>query len=267
MQAMSQVDSQQGPADKAEEGRLMGDSGRALEKIKRNIEAFGLHVYVVRSAQVPRFAYSIGLTETLGHELVFAGGAYFSFKEAGTIIAALHKELIHGNGSTGCFSIDGLGSFSLGPIHANWVEKMLLGAVDYYGHTRIRALQIVPEGAFRTIDIPKLDTDYSPSESPGWRWLFEPWSFDVPSDSTVTTNLDALQGECITEVMRWEETDWEMFAGPGPDVEKTDIRIVPIGCIIESDPSLVSALELSPGSGQWREDSAGEWHPWRTAQA
>jgi hypothetical protein len=51
---------------------------KALEQIKHNIEKSGFHVYIVMGAgPTPRFAYTIGLRESLGAELVLAGGLYY----------------------------------------------------------------------------------------------------------------------------------------------------------------------------------------------
>ena len=59
---------------------------------------------------------------------------------------------------------------------------------------------------------------WSPQSEPVWGWLAEDWNYPVPEKSIAATNLDALRGKPITEVMRWEEEEWEMFAGAGPDI-------------------------------------------------
>jgi hypothetical protein len=75
------------------------------------------------------------------------------------------------------------------------------------------------------------------------------------------TNLDALRGAPITEACRWEEDEWEMFAGAGPDVAEEDARLVPLGCLLASDPSLAAVVDLEVGKGLWREPG-GAWVPW-----
>jgi hypothetical protein len=84
----------------------------------------------------------------------------------------------------------------------------------------------------------------------------------VPENATATTNLPALRGDRITEVMRWEEGEWEIFAGAGPDVPKAELRVVPLATLLAADGSLVRALSLEVGTGVWR-DADSDWHPWR----
>ena len=106
---------------------------------------------------------------------------------------------------------------------------------------------------------------YNAKEEPIWQWLKYDWNYLAPKDSNVVTNLSALKGEPITEVMRWENDEWEMFAGPGPDVDKNDIRIVSLGIILGIDSSLESTLALEVGKGIWRDDEHSEWNNWETS--
>lgn len=61
--------------------------------------------------------------------------------------------------------------------------------------------------------------------------------------------------------MRWEQDEWEMFAGAGPDIAEAERRVVPIGVLLAADPSLLPAVDLRIGTGFWR-DAQSEWHPW-----
>jgi hypothetical protein len=61
--------------------------------------------------------------------------------------------------------------------------------------------------------------------------------------------------------MRWEEDEWELFSGPGPDIPKDELRVVPLGTLIASDSSLDRIVKLSVGTGLRREGMS-EWHPW-----
>ena len=45
-----------------------------LKKIKDNIGYFGYHTYLITGGSTPRFLYTIGLTEGVGGEVIFAGG-------------------------------------------------------------------------------------------------------------------------------------------------------------------------------------------------
>ena len=50
-----------------------------LDKIKSSINTHGYHVRIVEGGPLPRFAYTIGLYEKSEFEIVFAGGAFFTF--------------------------------------------------------------------------------------------------------------------------------------------------------------------------------------------
>jgi len=45
-----------------------------IELINKNVEKFGHHITVVGSGAEPRYAYTVGVTQKLGFELLFAGG-------------------------------------------------------------------------------------------------------------------------------------------------------------------------------------------------
>jgi hypothetical protein len=107
---------------------------------------------------------------------------------------------------------------------------------------------------------------WNASTEPIWHWLKEPWTFSVPKDSTAAT-LAALRGKRITEAMRWEEDEWEMFAGPGPEVTEKEMRVVALGTLVAADESLVPVMNLAIEEGVWRDsDPDSEWHPWGKRQ-
>ena len=139
---------------------------------------------------------------------------------------------------------------------------MLLGAYDYYGSEPIPTLQIVPDAAHWTLDVPDLAQPCSLATAPGWRWLFEPWTLPVPETSEVVTNLAALRGEPVTEVTRWDEDQWGWFAGRAPDVMEGGMRIVPLGTLLAVDPSLAPILSLPVGGALRRDSRDDEWHAW-----
>ncbi len=58
--------------------RMTGKAKResALNEDWRNIAEYGFHTYVVTGSGKPHYGYTIGLTESLGRELILAG-AYF----------------------------------------------------------------------------------------------------------------------------------------------------------------------------------------------
>lgn len=247
------------------------DRARALELIKRNIEKSGFHIYLIAGGSPkPRFAYTIGLRESLGAELVLAGALYYGKKdEVFEILHSLRKQLATGvKGKLGptwlsTFSVPRLGSFTLRKADSSWASKLLLGAVDYYGTKDIDAYQIVPEEKHQTIDIPNMAKAWNPTEEPVWRWLQdETWPYSIPRGSEAMTDLAALRGAPVTEACRWEENYWELFAGDGPDVSKADARLVPLACLLAADPSLAPVVNLALGEGLWRDGEGGEWNRW-----
>ena len=146
-----------------------------------------------------------------------------------------------------------------------WPDELWLGALDYYDVDSIPVLQIVPEEKYRTLDIPDMSQEWNPESEPVWRWLTEEWNYPVPKKSIAVTNLDALRGKPVTEVVRWEEEEWEMFAGAGPDVDEEDARWVPLGTLIGIDQTLYPAANLGIGKGIWRDDEEMKWHRWESS--
>jgi hypothetical protein len=231
--------------------------------IQTNIDQYGHHVTIVKQGICPRFAYTIGLYRQFNFELVFAGGIYYLADQVLEIfneivnslkvnIAALSQRIV----------IDALGEFSFLPVNKSWSKMMLLGVFDYYKETEIQVYQIVPDVTHFTYDIPDMSKEWSGTAEPVWQWLNCKWNYSVPEISTVITNLDALQGEPITELMRWEQGEWEMFAGPGPEVQKKDIRVVPLGTILGIDNTLLPVVNLEIGKGLWRTDKDSDWQNW-----
>jgi hypothetical protein len=237
-----------------------------LAKIKSSIDHHGFHVHYVSGGPLPRFAYTIGLYPTLGFELVFAGGCFFELKEVHNIITQIVHRLQPGEIPSSFFDLDRIGgSFSCLEIDESWGSMMLLGALDYYDLKRMKAFQIIPDQEHWTIDIPNMREPWDPLIHPIWQWLETSWPYSVSCKSTVGTNLDALRGTQVNEVTRWEGDVWEMFAGVGPDVEKADFRVVPLGVMLAHDETLKPALDLEIEHGMWRDDG-GEWHPWGKAK-
>jgi hypothetical protein len=95
-----------------------------------------------------------------------------------------------------------------------------------------------------------------------WQWLTDPWEYAVPDDSVAITNLDALRGKSITEAVRWEEDQWELFAGAGPDVPRDDMRKVPLGTLLAADPTLTAVLGLEIEQGLLRDPADLVWYDW-----
>jgi hypothetical protein len=234
----------------------------ALDRIRENIARSGHHVYVVSGGATPRFAYTIGISESLAVELILAGAVFYMKDEVLKIINGTAAQL-KAQRDREVFEVTGQGLFTLRKADASWTTALMLGAFDYYQKRDIPALQIVPDEAYWTVDVPDMSVPWNATTAPVWRWLYEPWTYPVPKGSTTATNLAALRGNRITEVTRWEEDAWEIFAGAGPDVTEEQMRVVPLGTLLGTDPSLVAAVHLAIGDGLWRDAEPGsEWHPW-----
>ena len=234
------------------------------ELIQLNIDRYGYHVTIVGGGVHPRFAYSIGLYSILKFEMIFAGGAIYLKDELLQIFNTVVSELkVNNNALSQKISINGLGEFTFSLVHHSWSRMMLLGTFDYYKDINdIQVYQIIPGYQHFTYDIPDMSKQWDESTEPVWQWLKRKWNYNVPENSTVVTNIDALQGEPITELMRWELDEWEMFAGSGPDVEKKDMRVVSLGTMLGIDNTLLPAIDLEVGKGLWRTDKESEWEKW-----
>jgi hypothetical protein len=234
---------------------------KALDTIRQNIAEYGFHTYGVTGGG-PHFAYTIGLSRSLGAELILAGAYFYSLDEAARIIkriaAELRPETTRQNMN---IALGTCGSFSLDEVHTSWVKELMLGVVDFYQKDDVKAFQIVPDSDHWTIDVPRLSEPWNPATEAIWH-VYKPWKYPIPAMSVGVTDLAALRGEPITEVMRWEEDEWELFAGAGPDVPEEERRIVPLGVLLAWDRSLQAIVDLQVGGpGLWREGSS-EWHPW-----
>jgi len=238
------------------------DKDAALARIRSNIEAYRYHLYVVRGAQCPRLAYTIGVSEMRGAELILAGAAIYSNDEVRRVIDAFVSSGDAARLGAEPTEVDSLGTFSLREVHGSWARVLILGAVDYYKSVDIPAIQIVPDKDHWTIDVPDLSRPHSPQSEPVWRWLTEPWEYTVPEGSTAITNLDALRGQRVTEAARWELDEWELFAGAGPDVSEEDSRRVGLGTLLAADPSLRPVTALAVGKALWRGSTDLQWQDW-----
>jgi len=240
----------------------MNERQEFLKLIRKNVEKYGYHITFVNGGQNPHFAYTIGLYEKLGFELVIAGG-YISVQVNEEIFSGILSGLNSGLNTSSVFEVsDGVSgeAFMLLEMHSTWKESMILGVFDYYNNNNIKAFQILPTKV-KPIDVPVMSNSWD-KEDPIWCWLKKEWKEDIPISSYVVTNLGFLQGETITEIMRWEDDFWEMFAGAAPDVPDEDVRILPISTMLAIDKSLKPAVELSIGSGLWRENKQSKWEVW-----
>jgi len=232
-----------------------------IKKIENNIEQFGHHITMVIDSVEPRFAYTIGVNKILGIELVFAGGIFYMKEEVFQIINEI-VEILRIQGLTHTPQKTSLGIFNISSVHHSWKELMMLGLNKFYENNKFPVLQIIPTDGHYTLDVPDMLKEWNVSSQPVWQWLSKDWDYAVPKDSKIITNLNALRGEAITEVTRWEVDEWEAFAGAGPDVGEEDIRIISLGTLLGIDKSLEAILRLDIGKGIWRDNEELIWNDW-----
>lgn len=235
-----------------------------LEKIRTNIEQSGHHVYLIMGGQCPRYLYTIGLSPRTTGELLLAGATGYQNDDAKRIIGFLAEQDNDNLVDGASFDIDSLGTFSLRKADSSWSALFVLGALDYFQCANVAVLQVVPDHDHWTIDIPDLSKPRSTGIDPVWQWLTEPWQFPVSNKSVAITNLDALRGSTVTEAMRWEEDQWELFAGQGPEVAADEIRQVPLGTLLGVDPTLSPVIDLEVGKGVWRKATDFVWNQWES---
>ena len=233
-----------------------------LNEIRQNIIQYGVHIYCVVGGCTPRFAYTIGLSESLGAELILPATYFYELNEVSKVI----KSVIAGLQPTVAWETRVIesaswGTFTLRKVHMDWAKALMLGVFHYYQVEAIQAYQ--PDAAHWTNEVPDLSQSWSVDLAPAWRWQYEEWPYPVPRNSMALTDLGALRGERITEVMRWEEDEWEIFAGWGPDIPDTQNRGVPLGVLLAADSSLLPAVDLPIERGLLRDEEVeSEWRPW-----
>ena len=230
-----------------------------MDQISDNITEFGYHITVVIQELVPRYAYSIGLSEIIGCELVFPGGIFFHRDDVRAIFEE-GKRVMEGKESHGLRK-PWTGNILLAGVHPSWSKKMMLGAFDYYNTDFIKSRQIIVDSVY-SLDVPNMYNELKEETSGCWKYLNTNWTYKIPSNSSAAIDIDFLKGDTITEVMRWENDYWEMFTRDGSNIEKSHSRIVPMSLLLESDKSLEKVLTISIGKGVWRESKEDHWKNW-----
>lgn len=239
------------------------DRAEIIAKIAASIETHGYHLRIVEGGPLPRFAYTIGLLPSYGCELVLAGCALFTNAEIGSIARIVAKHLGGDGGLDSSVAVEGMGEFSLRKVDNSWSASLLLGVQDFFKCSDVKPLQVVPDKNHWTVDVPEMGRRLAAEEQPIWRWIQDDWNLPISRRAMAITNVDALQGYAITEVVRWEESEWEMFSGAGTEVARGDIRKVPLAVLLGFDDTLRVSTDLEIGEGVWREKFGSEWHSWR----
>jgi len=232
--------------------------------IEENIKNFSYHVTVVKQSEVPRYAYTIGIREKFNFELIIAGNENFIYEDILSIINLTYKSLDNEDIRTFKVRIPKLGTFKLSKVHSSWIRKMMLGVYDYYNIDVFDVYQIVPDVDHYSLDVPDMSMEWICSEQPIWKWLDDDieWDFKVPKNAKIITDIDALFGKRITEVMRWENDEWEGFTINGDEIDKDSIRVISIATIVGIDNSMLPILTLNIGKGLWRDSEVLQWNNW-----
>src|ERR1700760_3294739 len=96
----------------------------AQDRIRKNIAQSERHIYVVAGGQTPRFAYTIGVSESVGVELILAGAIFYMKDEAVKILNEVAAQLgSHRNREP--FELVGMGSFTLRKVHSSWASEIM----------------------------------------------------------------------------------------------------------------------------------------------
>ena len=235
---------------------------KALLDIQQSINRKGFFTYIVEGGVDPRFAYTIGLSSKLGYELIFGGGAYFSNQDVMYIIDKVSQLIAAPVLPNLPLDFGDNETYFLSEVHPTWCEKMLLGALDYFGVTSLKALQIQPPRTYWTLDIPNLACGWDPDTELPWQWLGreDAWKFPLPQNSIALTNIQALQGQKLNQIVRWSDTEWDCFVGEGSEVPNNAKRTVPLAIFLALDSPLVDTLlSLQIDQGAWRENDFSAW--------
>jgi hypothetical protein len=228
--------------------------------IRRTIVRNGHHVYAIMAGTSPRFAYTVGLTESIRAELVLAGAATYGTDDVhaitNAIASALRVRASYDPPFESTFSVDGLGSFTLRKADRTWSRLLLCCAAAYYRFD-VHAYQIVPDGEHSTVDIPDMSAPWSATAAPAWRYLCEPWPHRIPESAHVATCLDVLRGADVMRAARRTNDYWEMFSMR--PLREEDVRVVPVATLLAADETLGDLLALPIGAQRWRN---GRAHPW-----
>ena len=153
----------------------------------------------------------------------------------------------------------------LRPVDGTWTQTSTLQGMGLGSRD---CAQVVPvEASLATIDAPDMRVQLTPEAEPAWAYLAGPaaWPFRFPPGLTVVADWRALQEKAITEVARWDDGEFQMFAvGEDDRQPHTDeLRVVPFSTLVAADPGLEALYQTPAGASWWRADGASEWQRWR----
>lgn len=192
-------------------------------------------IVVAGGESFPRLVVGVDL-DWIGVDLVLAGVSSLLGEDAILLVASVAIGMkdgdLRGVGRA-------VGGVKLQPIHESWTGLSLLSEL---GVGRRPAIQVVPlDSRHLTIDVPTMSSPWSSETAGAWLRLshHEAWPHSFPDTTTVVTNHAALSGNPITEISRWADGEWQMFAITADDLqpEEVDIRVVPMLTLVSLDPT------------------------------
>jgi len=89
--------------------------------------------------------------------------------------------------------------------------------------------------------------------------MFLSWPFEgLSTDTGVFTTRQVLEGlEPVREVYHDHNGDWQFLCGTTLNTE--DLKLVCLGCMVETDPTIGELSDMPPGWCGTRQIRGGEW--------
>ena len=218
-----------------------------------------LGVTAVQQGVVPPYAYTQDLGPRLGVELICAGALRYSVYQVASILRGAAWTFSQEQAAVGSsFECEGLGLFEVRVVHADWLRALIPES------RRVSAgvtwWQVAPIRPYWTVDVPDLSTARSHVPDPAWRWLDHPWDLPAPSNSHLVTTLSVLSGGVRPQtIFRWEADQWEALDQPPQQIDRSDVRVVPLGLLVSLVDDWGRFLHLDVGSGCTH--VSGRWDP------
>ncbi len=97
-----------------------------LHNIENVIRSKGYYVATILPVPQPGYAYTVGLTETLGFEYVFCGRSNFSGDDLKLIIDVACEIKAYKNSADQYFEVENRGKFRLQLANESWTKKTML---------------------------------------------------------------------------------------------------------------------------------------------
>ncbi|GAA3801103.1 hypothetical protein [Nocardioides panacisoli] len=202
-----------------------------------------VHVTYVKQGLVPQYAYTHDISGSSPFEFVCAGVTGLVYRQVDDLLRYAYAQTPDNLASLGTFG-DLDQQFTLNSVDQSWLSVLV-------PRTRQGAhyLQVVPRCVPNTVDTPDLSLARDRSRDVAWRWLDEPWAYDVPSGSSLVTTLAVMSGTPPISFYRWEPDQWEALDKSAADVVREDVRVLPIGVLPLISPHHDSIRGLRVGAG------------------